>query len=168
MIKRSSELDLELIVRQHYDAVFRFCARRVGPDRAADVSQETFLTAQKVLHKYRGDSTVSTWLLGIANNECRRYSRSKSHDALAIEILPDIVGTEGETNQIIDRHALSQAMQKLSDEHREIVILHELDGLTYEEAAEVLQIPVGTVKSRLHHAFQQLRRSLYGSEEIAR
>jgi len=63
---------------------------------------------------------------------------------------------------------LSQAMQKLSDEHREIVILHELDGLTYEEAAEVLQIPVGTVKSRLHHAFQQLRRSLYGSEEIER
>ena len=166
MIKRSKELDLGNIVRQHYDAVFRFCARRVGQDRAADVAQETFLTAQKVLHKFRGESSVTTWLFGIAHNECRRQIRSQTHTAIAWSLLPDVMGADSREQQIVDREALTQALNRLSDEHREIVILHELDGLTYEEAAVILKIPVGTVKSRLHHAFQQLRRSLYSAEEV--
>ena len=76
------------------------------------------------------------------------------------------MGADSREQQIVDREALTQALNRLSDEHREIVILHELDGLTYEEAAVILKIPVGTVKSRLHHAFQQLRRSLYSAEEV--
>ena len=61
----------------------------------------------------------------------------------------------------MNKHALEQAMQKLSPEHREAVVLHELDGLTYEEAAQILGVPVGTVKSRLHHAFANLRKNLF-------
>ena len=67
-------------------------------------------------------------------------------------------------SQIVDREALRQALGKLSPEHREVVLLHEVEGLTYEDAAKVLDVPVGTVKSRLHHAFLNLRRMLSGPE----
>ena len=60
-------------------------------------------------------------------------------------------------NALIDREALRKALRGLSDEHREVTLLHEIDGLTYEEAAHVLQIPVGTVKSRLRLALARLR-----------
>ena len=168
MTKRSTELEMATIAREHYDAVFRFCARRVGPDRAADVSQDTFLTAQKALHKFRGESNLTTWLFGIAHNECRRVYGRQRCEPLLLEIDPEIPSHPGGEGAIVDRHALQHALSKLSVEHREVVILHELEGLTYEEASEVLSIPVGTVKSRLHHAFLQLRRSLFAAEEVAR
>lgn len=137
-------------------------------ERAADVSQETFLTAYKVLKNFRGESSLSTWLFGIANNECRRESRKNSVQPIQLEI--DIEWSPGENSEgsIVDRYALQQALSKLSADHREVVILHEIEGRTYEEAAEILGVPVGTVKSRLHHAFQQLRRSLFMTEEASR
>ncbi len=168
MLWKSNDLDMASIARQHYDAVFRFCARRVGVDRASDVSQETFLTAQKVLHKFRGDSTLSTWLFGIALNECRRATRKFAIEPVSLILETDQIQQSSGEDAIVDRHALAQALARLSSEHREVVILHEIEGLTYEEAAEILQVPVGTVKSRLHHAFQQMRRSLFVAEEATR
>jgi RNA polymerase sigma-70 factor (ECF subfamily) len=153
--------DIGAIAREHYDAVFRFCARRVGYDRAADAAQDTFLTAQKALPKFRGESSVSTWLFGIAHNECRRIARKERIAPVPLEMEFREPASENSEESIVNRHTLQQAMQRLSDEHREVVVLHELDGLTYEEAAEVLGIPVGTVKSRLHHAFLNLRRSMF-------
>ncbi|HEY0868688.1 MAG TPA: RNA polymerase sigma factor [Fimbriimonas sp.] len=152
-------VDIGAIAREHYDAVFRFCARRVGYESAADAAQDTFLTAHRVARKYRGDSSVSTWLFGIAHNECRRIARSRRLDAPRIDFV-DEHAQESQESRLIDRTALSDALLRLSSEHRDVVLLHELEGLTYEEAASVLDIPVGTVKSRLHHAFLQLRKAL--------
>jgi RNA polymerase sigma-70 factor, ECF subfamily len=160
-------LDIGTIAREHYDAVFRFCARRVGQDRAADAAQETFLTAQKVLSRFRGESSVSTWLFGIAHNECRRIVRKERLAPVSLEIEAYDHASENTEGALVDRQALRQAMQKLSDEHREAVILHELDGLTYEEAAAILGVPVGTVKSRLHHAFLNLRKSLFAEGGVS-
>lgn len=160
MKPRSHGLDIETIARLHYDAVYRFCARRIGPDRAADAAQETFLTAQRALGKYRGDSSISTWLFGIANNECRRVSRTHRCTPVTIELDPGLAGEASHETSAIDRAVLQSALDRLSDEHREVVLLHEVEGLSYDEAALVLQVPVGTVKSRLHHAFLSLRRSL--------
>lgn len=129
-------------------------------DRAADAAQETFVTAQKALKKFRGESNVTTWLFGIANNECRRLIRKERLAPVQLEFEAAIEGAYDSESTLVDRHALQDALAKLSADHREVVILHELDGLTYEEASEVLGVPVGTVKSRLHHAFQQLRRLL--------
>jgi RNA polymerase sigma-70 factor, ECF subfamily len=157
--------DISTIAREHYDLVYRFCARRVGIDCASDAAQETFITAQRVLGKFRGASSLTTWLLGIAHNECRRLLRQRRTAPLTIELVEAPEKKEHE-EILISRHALRQALAKLSEEHREVVLLHEVDGLSYDEAAEVLGIPVGTVKSRLHHAFQNLRRSLqeYGGD----
>jgi RNA polymerase sigma-70 factor (ECF subfamily) len=165
---RPLALDIADIARDHYEAVFRFCARRVGVDRASDVAQETFLTAQKVLHKFRGESSLSTWLFGIANNECRRDNRRLRIEPTLLEIdfaAPSVGESE---DALVAREALRQAISKLTQEHREVVILHELDGLTYDEVAVILEIPVGTVKSRLHHAFLNLRRTMFPATEEVR
>jgi RNA polymerase sigma-70 factor (ECF subfamily) len=155
-----ARLEISAIAREHYDAVYRFCARRVGPDHAADAAQEAFLTAQKALKKFRGESSLTTWLFGIAHNECRRIARKERLAPLQLDIDVDRPAHTESEQAIVNRQALREAMRKLSDEHREVVVLHELDGLTYEEAAVILGVPVGTVKSRLHHAFLNLRKSL--------
>jgi RNA polymerase sigma-70 factor, ECF subfamily len=165
---RPIALDVADIARDHYDAVYRFCARRVGLDRASDVAQETFLTAQKVLHKFRGESSLSTWLFGIANNECRRECRRLRIEPAYLEIDPERPARGESEAALVDREVLRQAIARLSPEHREVVVLHELDGLTYEEVALILNVPVGTVKSRLHHAFLNLRKSMFPQTEEVR
>lgn len=162
----SRSLDMATIAREHYPTVYRFCARRVGIDRAPDVTQETFVTAQKALGKYRGESSLSTWLLGIAHNECRRASRTWKLEPLGLDYETSVVTGATTESTLVDREALRVAMNKLSSEHREVVFLHELEGRTYDEIAEVLGVPVGTVKSRLHHAFLNLRRALAGEELV--
>jgi len=168
MSAMSLNLDIADVARNHYDSVYRFCARRVGVDRASDVAQETFLTAHKVLHKFRGDSSLSTWLFGIANNECRRECRRSRIEPNILDIDPSYTVTGESENTIVDRELLRQALGKLSAEHREVVMLHEIDGLTYEEVASILDVPVGTVKSRLHHAFLNLRKSMFPATEGVR
>lgn len=150
-------LDIAEIARSYYDAVYRFCARRVGVDCAADVAQETFITAQRALARYRGEASLKTWLFGIAHNECRRQSRSRKAEVPLLLIDPQGDSPE---ESLVNRQALQEALNKLSPEHREIVLMHEIDGLSYEEAASILGVPVGTVKSRLHHAFLNLRKAL--------
>lgn len=159
--------DIAAIAREHYDLVYRFCARRVGLDAAADTAQETFVTAQRALARFRGASSLTTWLLGIAHNECRRTARKRRCEPPTIELV-ETGSAEHHEETIINRHALQQALARLSPEHREVVLLHEVEGLSYEEAALVLSIPVGTVKSRLHHAFANLRKSLSDHQEGAR
>ena len=155
--------DMDRVVRDHYDAVYRFCARRIGTARAADTAQETFLTAQRALGRFRGESSLRTWLLGIALNECRRSIRRHGADPLPLEV--DLACPQSDDeSRFVDRQALAAALARLSDDHREVVLLHELQGLTYEEVASVLGVPVGTVKSRLHHAFLNLRRDMGGAE----
>ncbi len=153
-------LDMEEIASLHYETVYRFCVQRVGEDVGADAAQETFLTAQKVAHKFRGDSAIRTWLLGVANNECRRLARIRNVQPLMLDPEYDVASNIAVESEVVNREALRHALAKLSDEHREVVLMHEIDDLTYTEIAQVLGIPEGTVKSRLHHAFLSLKRNL--------
>ena len=156
------KLDIAKLAQQHYDRVFRFCSTRVGYHHAGDAAQETFVTAQRNLSKFRGESQPLTWLIGIALNECRRVNRNLQRS----EQLPEIKDETSQESELINREILRQAMSKLSDEHREVVTLHEIDGFTYEEIAQITNIPVGTVKSRLFHAFTNLRKAIYTPEEV--
>ncbi len=157
------KLDISQLAKQHYDRVFRFCSTRVGYHHAGDAAQETFVTAQRSLSKFRGESQPLTWLIGIALNECRRVNRNNQK----AEQLPEFRDETSHEGQLINREILRQALSKLSDEHREVVSLHEIDGFTYEEIAQIAGVPVGTVKSRLYHAFTNLRKSIYAPETTA-
>lgn len=148
------------LVEAHYASVYRFCAHRLGPDLAADAAQETFVTATQRLHTFRGEAGLSTWLFGIAHNHCRNLSRRKRIET--VDWLSESGPQHNPEGSLIDRQALRAALRRLSEEHREVVLLHEVEGLAYEEISQVLGVPVGTVKSRLHHAFLNLRRSLMG------
>lgn len=147
------------LVAEHYAPVYRFCARRIGPDAAEDAAQETFVTAQGSLRRYNGSSTLGTWLFGIANNVCRSLARRRKLEMNTMRAWSEPTTTPQEST-LVNRETLRNALGKLSDEHREVVLMHEVEGLAYGEIAEVLAIPVGTVKSRLYHAFLQLRRHL--------
>lgn len=149
------------IVREHYATVYRFCARRIGPDLAQDAAQETFVSAQGSLRRFDGRSSLRTWLLGIAHNHCRNLARkARPEESWLNEDEMNTEAMDGGARTILNRQALRQAMAGLTPEHREAVILHELDGLTYEEAAKIAGVPAGTIKSRLYYAFEQLRKSL--------
>lgn len=154
--QRAASGDLEAmgeIVRRHYGDVYRFLLNRMPLLDAEDATQETFLIAGKRLRTFRWDSTMKTWLFGIAINVARNRSRKRENP------LPNVSDVEcpDPTDGLIAAGVLKDALSKLSSEHREVVLLHEMDGLNYEECAQVLGVPAGTVKSRLHHAFRRLR-----------
>ena len=157
----SAEL-IERLAHEHYGMVYKFCARRIGTERAADAAQETFVTAIRAIANFRGESEAKTWLLGIANNECRRIIRRDQSASLAIEFDLDLVPQASEETRWIDREVLRDALAELSDDHRDAVIMKEVDGLTYEEIGLILGIPSGTIKSRVHHGMLQLRSRLRG------
>lgn len=160
--KTETRIDLDQAARDHYADVWRFCARQVGEDRASDAAQETFVIAHRKRDRYRSDASVKTWLFGIALNCCRNLAR-KHRLETPIDWIEDqgVPNTEG---GLITREALRCALLKLSAEHREAVLLHEIEGFGYGEIAGLLGIPEGTVKSRLHHAFAQLRKHLGGEQ----
>jgi len=155
------KLKIEDLVELYYDSVLRFCAVRLGQEEGADATQETFVIAQKQIGTFRGDAHPKTWLLGISQNVCRARNRKLGREH-PMEYLAETPAQAGP--DLIDRVALERALNQLSPEHREVVVLHEIDELKYAEISHILGIPEGTVKSRLHHAFCHLRKQLVTQE----
>lgn len=132
---------------------------------AEDLTQEIFVELFRALPQFRGDAALSTWLYRIALNRCLRYQSRRQPDTVTLDDLPltgDAPSPDEHTLQTELRSHVNDALQTLSPGHREAVILHELHGLTYAECAAILNVPVGTVKSRLFHAFGRLRERLSG------
>lgn len=156
----AAAMRIEDLVDAYYDDVFRVCSKFVGPYGAEDCAQDTFVLASKALARFRGESSAKTWLFGIAQNACRNYRR-KHRETVPLE---GWHAAEPVAPNLIEASALREALLKLDPEIARLVILKETEGLTYEECAEVFRIPVGTVKSRLHHAFLKLRTLLCDTE----
>src|SRR5687768_5375506 len=135
---------------------------------AEDVTQEVFIDIYRCIGNFRGDSALMTWVYRIAVNHCLRHQQRRRTDSVpyeeeALARLPDWrPGPAESAVQTELRSEVKVALDGLSAEHRNVVILHELHGLTYAECAEMLSVPVGTVKSRLFNAFKRLRVSMSG------
>jgi RNA polymerase sigma-70 factor (ECF subfamily) len=139
----------------------------LGPSEAEDVVQETFLRAYRGLERFRGESTLKTWLLAIALNRIRArrgwLARLREHfvpntprqgeddgDDLFFSNVPDPnLSPEEEAVQRDRRRRLRSAMAALPQEFRTAVILRDLEGMSYQEIADALEVPVGTVRSRI-------------------
>jgi len=147
---------VEVLYTQHGPAILRYLHRLVGPKMAEDMLQDTFV--QAVTHVDRLDGVVSckAWLFKVAKNMAINHHRKKGKqvdvawDSLALSPSQEDGRLE----------PMRRAIQKLSPDHRETVLLRWYDELSYEEIAHVLQIPVGTVRSRLHHSLQKLRQQM--------
>lgn len=148
-------------------------------EEARDLTQETFLRALKAIKNFRGDADLKTWLYRIAINESRNRFRwwkrrnrdttvsldaenSFSPDSLSERLSGSSENPEMETLRRERQAALRKALQKLSANYREAIILRDIEGLSYEEVASALDTNVGTVKSRLSRGREELRKMLVG------
>lgn len=132
---------------------------------AEDVAQEAFLRAYESLAKFRGESGFFTWLYRIAVNEALRARKRRAF--APIDAVPEAEAPRPETpdEDGPSPAALERLLGMLSDEFRAIVVLRDLEGLSYQEIAETLEIPMGTVESRLFRARRELRELWRKSKE---
>jgi RNA polymerase sigma-70 factor (ECF subfamily) len=162
------------IVRRHKNRIFSYICRMThdGPD-AEDLTQEVFIRAYQSLHRFRADSAVDTWLYRIATNlviDRFRRSRRVPQTWVTLDAEDDTLGELPATDRDSNPEAAAQlgelqrevhrAVQTLPPKLRTAVVLHDIEGLSYEEVAEALGCPVGTVKSRLFNGRNLLRRKL--------
>jgi len=164
----------EQIVRHYSASLFSLAARLVGPAEAEDVVQETFLRAYRGLESFRGESSLKTWLYAIALNRARArhgtLSRLRALFAPRVarddgtDLLDDAADTGASPEQASlareQRTRLRTAIRSLPDEFRAAVILRDLEGLSYQEIAEVLAVPIGTVRSRIARGRSLLKEEL--------
>jgi len=151
---------LEMLYSQHGPAILRYVHRLVGRKMAEDVLQDTFV--QAVAHVDRLDGLVSpkAWLFTVARNMAINHLRKKPVPVqIAWDSLVQWPATEEDHLEPMRR-----AIQTLSPDLRETVLLRWYDELGYEEIAQILQIPLGTVRSRLHHALRKLREHMARTE----
>lgn len=132
---------------------------------AEDVTQEIFVDLVRGVGAFRGEAQLSTWVYRIAMNHCLKHrGRNRPSTVPYDDALNERPDPAADPERSVTTRELSErvygALTGLSDGHREVVILHELEGKTYAECAEILGIPIGTVKSRLSNAFRRLRVSL--------
>ena len=172
----AGDLDaFESLVERHREAVARVAARVVGPDEAEDVSQDAFLRAFHRLDRFRGESTFQAWLTRIAHNAAINAIARKRPDP--VEDPAELVAEPAPTGpkqpvDAIEQHErvrrLEGKLRTLRPEHRTVLILRDVEGLSYDEIAEVMESPVGSVKGRLHRARRELidilRRNTYDWE----
>lgn len=169
---KRGELDaFEELVRRYEKRVYAVALRSSGsPEDAADIVQEVFLRAWRSIESFRGDSGFSTWLFRITMNMCVDFARHKHSQPQTQSIVdeeenerqvPDTAPTPEEhlENRELGRE-LAAALDEISEEHRRIVLLRDVSGMSYTEIADVLEISEGTVKSRLSRARIALRKVL--------
>jgi len=150
---------------EHHAAVRAFARRLIDEAGAEDLVHDTFLTLPKALARWNGQSTLRTFIMGVAINHARHRVRSKSRFGFAIARFsrePERVehNPEERSEQKQLAAMLRRALETLSFDHRTTFVLCEVEERTSVEAAEILGVPEGTVRTRLHHAKQKLRAAL--------
>jgi RNA polymerase sigma-70 factor (ECF subfamily) len=154
----------ERLVERHQDLVFRVTVRLVGSDQEAeDVTQETFLRAFHRLDRYRGEAPFRSWLLRIAHNTAVTYVTSKrAQSQSSLDGLPeDLTSAEhrGGPAEQLERserlRRLDTKIKALSPGHRTVLVLRDIEGLSYDEIARVTDSPLGSVKARLYRAREE-------------
>ncbi len=164
----------DALVTRYQSRVFKIVTRFVkDPTETLDVSQEVFIKAYNALAKFRGDSSFYTWLYRIAINTAKNYIVSEGRRLPDIDI--DIIDMEtfmsrnspkeyGTPERLMMRdeieHAVYDTIEQLPKDLRTAIMLREVDGLSYEDIAETMQCPIGTVRSRIFRARAAIDKSV--------
>ena len=177
LIRRAQRGDadaFEQLLLEHQKNVYNLCYRMAGnPDDAMDLSQESFLGAWRCLDQYQFASAFSTWLYRLCSNICIDFLRRRRRQQTVPLTFEDADGEE-QTYAVPDpaplpeeqvelkltRETLAAAMAQLLPEHRAVLQLRVVNEMSYEQIADVLDIQIGTVKSRLSRARNQLKKIL--------
>ena len=177
--KSGDQSAFDEMVTRYWDRIFSMVHQLLRNQQdAEEVTQDAFIRAHRGLVNFRGESAFSTWLYQIATNLARnrywywwRRKRDKSvsfdapigaeNDVTLADVIPAEVETPGDitvTQEFVSR--IGKTMERLSSKHREILVLRNIKNLSYEEIAAILNISVGTVKSRIARARESLRAKL--------
>lgn len=167
-----------VLVERHQKKMFNLAFRMTGDyEEAAEVVQEAFLSAFRAIRKFRGEASFSTWLTGIVVNQARTRLKQLKTRAHYVPVSLDDAREDREGNprfdppsaapsalEQVEKQALQEAVQEainaLDEEAREVLILRDIQEYSYEEIAEVLKVPDGTVKSRIFRAREALKAKL--------
>ena len=156
------------LVHRHEARIFNVCLRIVANrDDAADAAQETFLAALRKLTQFRGDAAFTTWLHRIAVNACYDLLRRQRRQPL-LRLAIEVGDTDPDTGPPMPDHAdevvgtrdMAEALAGVPDEFRVALVLADVEDLPYEEIAKILDVPLGTVKSRVHRGRLALARTV--------
>lgn len=160
----------ETLVLSYEKNVYNLALRMVkNPEDASDMAQEAFIRAYNSLASFRGESKFSVWLYRIVSNVCLDFLRSRTrHPTVSLSVEND----EGEETELdipdesqspeallerrLTRDSVRRGLDALSEEYRQILLLREIQGLSYDEIAETLSMELGTVKSRIFRARKKL------------
>jgi len=177
-VKRGDQKAFELLVIKYQRKIERLIARMVrDADLIQDIAQETFIRAYRALPQFRGESAFYTWLYRIAVNTAKKTLVELKRDPLVTESALSGSGDEDETsrveNELSDGETpeavmaskeiaatVNAAIEALSDDLRQAITLREIEGLSYEEIADVMNCPIGTVRSRIFRAREAIAERL--------
>lgn len=177
---QGSEEAFEAIVCQYQDKVYTLCYRYTGnSEDAYDLAQEAFIKSFRSLHTFKGTSNFSTWLYRITTNVCLDEMRRKKR-RVTVQSLDDPVETaDGEVSKTVQDESpgadvlyeqqefaqyIQHLLNQMKPEHRMVIVLKDIMDFTYEEIAQMLNISIGTIKSRLSRARELLRKKLLERE----
>jgi len=160
----------ETLVLAYEKNVYNIALRMTGnSEDASDMTQETFIKAYNSLQSFRGDSKFSVWLYRIATNVCLDFLRSKSRrptvslsvednegDEVQLDVADESQSPELLLDRQMTRESVRRGLETLSPEYRQILLLREIQGLSYEEISQALGLEAGTVKSRIFRARKKL------------
>lgn len=173
--KRGDQEAFGALVEANQGRIYNLTLRMTGsPEDALDLSQEAFLNAWRGLDKFQGDSSFSTWLYRLASNVCidflRREKRRKDismtvslddeEEERQAELPDHRHSPEREVERREQREDICRGLMSLSEEHRQVLVMRELSGMSYAEIGAVLKLEEGTVKSRIARARVALRKIL--------
>ena len=166
-LRAGDDRAFEELVTSYQHRVFGVALRMLGSRaEAEDVAQETFLRAHHALAEFRGEARLGTWLYAIASRLClnRLAGGPRRHERLDEAALAQAAADDVDAAGALERDelaaALNEAVAGLPEDRRIVVVLRDLEGLAYEEIAEVLGLPLNTVRSRLHRARLDLKAKL--------
>ncbi|MEY4653630.1 MAG: hypothetical protein RI884_2211 [Pseudomonadota bacterium] len=162
----SDEALFKQLVHSHHQRLYRFVVKHIGwSSDAEDITQQAFVEAAQSFATFKGQSELSTWLYGIAMNLVRNYLSRSPHRRYAFEGEDALAETScarptpfEQLAQSETVRALEQALAELAPEMRDVLLLVGMDEISYEDAAVMLSIPIGTVRSRVSRARSALRK----------
>jgi RNA polymerase sigma-70 factor, ECF subfamily len=155
-----------VLVERHQRRVYNLAYRMLGrPEDAADATQDAFITAMRKLEGFRGASTFTTWMHRVTVNLCYDALRKRSREVPVEEQEEaDVAAPSDLAEESATAIDVQRALLHVPEEFRAVLVLHDVQGVPYEAIAEVLGVPIGTVKSRLHRGRVALARAVRGEQ----
>ncbi len=159
--REGNDAALAELVRETQPAVWRLCASLGAPEDPADLTQETYVRVLRAMHTFRGEAPVQAWILSIARRVCADAVRKLQRQRRLVDrISQSLISSE----TLASDGSLDDLVSRLDPDRREVFVLTQQLGLSYEEAAEVLGCPIGTVRSRLARARADLLEAVRSAE----